>query len=121
MTEGKLYYQGKEYYPRRVVCITVVPSYVQPEYAIDDAVEAKLIDLVSGMGPNCQVSKFQWLVATDEPSGAIWQDLTHEGVENVFVFSAIVGSDWKFQCRPKCTDDEWEFDGLGAFLQKYVG
>ena len=121
MTEGKLHYQGKEYYPRRVVCITVVPSYVQPEYAIDDAVEAKLIDLVSGMGPNCQVSKFQWLVATDEPSGAIWQDLTHEGVENVFVFSALVGSDWKFQCRPKCTDDEWEFDGLGAFLQKYVG
>jgi hypothetical protein len=121
MAEGKLYYQGKEYYPRRVVCITVVPSYNQPEYAIDDALEVKLIDLLSGIGPNCQVSKFQWLVATNEPSGAIWQDLTHEGVKNVFVLSAIVGSDWKFQCHPKCTDDEWEFDGLAAFLQRHIG
>lgn len=69
----------------------------------------------------CQVSKFQWIVATDEPSGAIWQDLTHEGVQNVFVFSALVGMDWKFQCHPQCTDDEWEFDGLGAFLQRHVG
>ena len=88
---------------------------------MDDAIVAKLVDLVSGIGPNCQVSKFQWIVATDEPSGAIWQDLTHEGVENVFVFSALVGTDWKFQCRPQCTDDEWEFDGLGAFLQRHVG
>ncbi len=121
MADSTLQYQDKEYYPRRVVFITVVVSYSQSDYTIDDAIEVKLVDLVRSIGPNCRVSKFQWLVATDEPSGAIWQDLTHEGVENVFVLSAIVGSDWKFKCRPKCTDDEWEFDGLAAFLQRQIG
>jgi len=68
MADGKLQYQSREYYPRRVVFITVVPSYNQQAYAIGDAIVAKLVDLVSGIGPNCQVSKFQWIVPRTSPA-----------------------------------------------------
>jgi hypothetical protein len=120
VAEEQLRHQGAEYYPRRVVCVTVVPPYDKAEYAIDPNVEAKVVRLVTGLGHNCRVSKFQWLVATNEPCGGISQDLGHEGVENVFVFSALIGTDWKFWCKPRCNADEEEFDGVAAFLQLHA-
>ncbi len=120
MSENLLQYRGNCYHPRRVVCITVVPSYGQPEYAIDAQVEAKVIRLVGGVGPSCRVSRFQWFVATDEPCGAIQQDLAHEGIDNVFTFRLLLANDWRFWCKPRNETDEWEFDGLAAFLQKHL-
>lgn len=115
-------HQGKEYYPRRVVCITLVPSYDQPLYSIDKVVEAKIIEMMQGLGPYCRVSKHQWLVATDEPTGGISQDLEHDGITNVFVFAMLIESQWRFSCKPNCEIDEWEFDGLAAFFQqKLIG
>jgi len=121
MAEARLHHRGNEFHPRRVVCLTVVPSFAQTEYILDTAIETKVVKLVEGLGPNCRVSKFQWLVATGEACGAIVQDLGHEGVENVFVFSALVGADWTFWCKPKGKTDEWEFDGVAAFLQQQLG
>jgi hypothetical protein len=121
MAETRLHHGGSEYHPRRVVCLTIVPSFQQPDYSIETEVETKVIKLVEGLGPNCRVSKFQWLVATDEPCGAITQDLGHEGVENVFVYSALIATDWKFWCKPQGRADEWEFDGVAAFLQQQLG
>jgi hypothetical protein len=109
------------YLPRRIVCVTIVPAYGEAEYKLDPSIETKLITLLAALGPNCRVSKFQWLVATDEASGGISQDLVHEGVENVLVFSALVGTDWKFCCSPKGLADDWEFDGIGSFLQRQLG
>jgi hypothetical protein len=120
MSENLLQYRGNGYHRRRVVCITVVPPYDQPQYAVEDRAEAKVIRLIDGLGPNCRVSKFQWLVATDEPCGAILQDLSHEGVDNVLVFSVLIANDWKFWCKPRNETDEWEFDGLAAFLQQQL-
>jgi len=110
-----------DYHRWRVVCITVVPPYDQADYKLDPVVETKAVRLVTGLGPSCRVTKFQWLVATDEPCGGIAQDLTHEGVENVFVFSALIGAGWKFWCMPHGKTDEWEFDGVAAFLQQQLG
>ena len=121
MAKGRVRLEGKEYHRRRVVCLTVVPSFEQTAYVMAPAVEAKVVKLVEGLGPNCRVSKFQWLVATDEPCGAISQDLGHEGVENVLVFSVLVGTDWTFCCKPRGKADEWEFDGVAAFLQQQLG
>jgi hypothetical protein len=110
--------EGFEYHRTRVVCVTLVPCYEEKEYKIDAAIETKVDRLVTSLGPNCRVSKFQWMVATQEPCGAIAQDLDHEGIQNVFVFAALIGTDWKFCCKPLNAIDEWEFDGLGAFLQQ---
>jgi len=118
MDQQRWHYQNAEYHRNRVVCLTVIPPYAQAEYALDPAVEAKVVKLLDSVGQNCRVSKFQWLIATDEACGAIVQDLGHEGVENVLVFSALVGSDWKFWCNPRGEADEWEFDGVAAFLQR---
>ncbi len=120
MAEARFHHGGSEFHPHRVVCVTVVPSFDQTEYKLDAALEVKVVKLVEGLGPNCRVSKFQWLVATAEACGAITQDLGHEGVENVFVFSALVGTDWKFWCKPQGKADEWEFDGVAAFLQQHL-
>ena len=117
MPEAKLRHGDNDYHPQRVVCVTVLPSYDQADYRLDAAVEAKVVKLLTGLGPNCRVSKFQWLVATAEACGAITQDLGHEGLENVLVFSALIGTDWKFWCKPECKADEWEFDGVAVFLQ----
>jgi hypothetical protein len=112
---------NKKYHSRRVVCVTVVPPYNQALYAIDKGVEATVIELLQGLGPYCRVSKHQWLVATDEPCGGIRQELEHRGVENVFVFAVLLDSDWQFSCKPKSEIDEWEFDGIAAFLQQKLG
>ncbi len=116
-----LKYNGDAYLPRRIVCVTIVPAYGEAEYRLDPSIETKLITLLAGLGPTCRVSKLQWLVATVEPCDGISQDLVHEGVENVLVFSALVGADWKFCCCPKGLADDWEFDGVGAFLQQQLG
>jgi hypothetical protein len=121
MAARVLDHAGTEYHPRRVVCIIIVPSYDQPTYKIEPTVEAKVAKLVAGLGPSCRVSKFHWLVATEEPCGAITQDLGHGGVQNVFVFSLLVGTDWKFWCKPQGKIDEREFDGVAAFLQQQLG
>ena len=120
MSENLLQHRGASYHSRRVVCITVVPSYEQSQYVVEDHVETKVLRLIEGLGPNCRVSKFQWLIATDEPCGAILQDLSHEGVDNVLTFSMLIANDWKFWCRPSSETDEWEFDGLAAFLQQQL-
>jgi hypothetical protein len=117
MGEARLHQGAGEYYTRRVVSLTVIPSFDQTGYILDPTVEAKLIKLVANLGPNCRVTKFHWLIATDEACGGIIQDLNHEGVENVLVFSALVGTDWKFWCKPHGETDNWEFDGVGVFLQ----
>jgi hypothetical protein len=95
----------------------VVPPYDQADYKLDSVVETKAVKLVTGLGPCCQVTKFHWLVATDEPCGGIAQDLTHEGVGNVLVISSLIGADWKFWCKRRGKTDEWAFDCLAAFLQ----
>jgi hypothetical protein len=120
MSANLLQHHGTSYHLRRVVCITVVPSYDQSQYIVEDHVETKVRRLIEGLGPNCRVSKFQWLIATDEPCGAILQDLSHEGVDNVLTFSMLIATDWKFWCKPRNETDEWEFDGLGAFLQQQL-
>lgn len=119
--EHKIQHRGKEYHPRRVVCITVVPPYNQPLYAIDKGVEAKIIELLHGLGPYCRVSKHQWLVATDEPTGGIWQELEHSGMGNVLVFAMLLESGWRFSCKALSEIDEWEFDGIAAFFQRKLG
>ena len=55
-----------EYHPNRAVCVTIVPPYDQPDYAIDPAIETKVIRMMDGLGPNCRVSKFQWLGRVDK-------------------------------------------------------
>jgi hypothetical protein len=110
--------QSKKVYPQRVVCITLVPAYNQPLYTIDKGVEAKVIELLTGLGPYCRVSKHQWLVATNEPCGGIWQELEHTNAGNVLVFAFLMESEWKFSCNPNSEIDEWEFDGLAAFFQQ---
>jgi hypothetical protein len=121
MAKARLHHGGNDYHRRRVVCLTIVPSFTQAEYHLAPAVEAKVVKLVDGLGSNCRISKFQWLVATEEPCGAITQDLGHEGIENVLVFSALIGTDWKFWCKPQGNTDVWEFDGVAAFLQQHLG
>jgi hypothetical protein len=113
-------HRGVNYHPQRVVCVTIVPPYTKSEYEIDKAVEAKVVRLVNGLGENCRVCKFQWFVATDEPCGGITQDLGHEGVENVFVFSVLVGTDWQLWTKSQSVTDDWEFEGLAAFLQLHL-
>ena len=56
--------------------------------------------------------------ASGETCGAAAQDLRHEGVGTVLVFSALVGTDWEFWCKPQGKADGWEFDGVAAFLQQ---
>lgn len=48
-------------------------------------------------------------------------ELRLEGVKNVLVFSVLVGTDWTFCCKPRGKADEWEFDGVAAFLQHHLG
>jgi len=114
----RLQYGENTYEARRIICLTVILPYDQGEYDLDETIDAKVVKLIDGIGKNCRVSKFQWLVSTDEPCGAIVQDLSHEGVQNVFAFSALVGTDWRFQCRPQGETDASEFDGIAAFLQQ---
>lgn len=118
MAEARRLPDGQAYHAQRVVCLTLVPSFGQSAYTLDPAVEARVVKLVRYLGPHCRVNKFQWLVATDEPCGGIAQDLDHEGVPNVLVFSVRIAMDWTFRCKPLCTADEWEFDGVAAFLQQ---
>jgi hypothetical protein len=65
-----------------------------------------------------RTSLIEWQLVT---CGAIAQDLGHEGVENVLAFSTLVGTDWKLWCKPQSKADEWEFDGVAAFLQQHLG
>jgi hypothetical protein len=109
-----------DFYDRRAVCITVIPSYERTDYSIDERIKTKLEHTVASLGPYCQVSKFQWLVATDESCKAIVQDLSHEGVENVFVFAALIDKDWQFNCKLQSETDAMEFDGIAAFLQNHL-
>ncbi|MFN3152182.1 hypothetical protein [Bremerella sp.] len=121
MTRGRLKLDDREYHLQRIVCLTIVPSFEQVEYRLAPEVESTIVKQVEELGPNCRVSKFQWLIATAEPCGAITQDLGHQGIENVLVFSTLVGTDWKFWCKPQGEVDEWEFDGVAAFLQQQLG
>ena len=111
---------GKQYLPRHVVCVTVIPAYNQALHSIDKGIEAKISGLLEGLGPYCRVGKHQWLVATDESCGGIAQELEHAGADNLLVFGMLVDNDWKFSCKPKCEIDEWEFDGVGVFFQQKI-
>ena len=121
MAKTRLRRDGKEYHLRRVVCLTAVPSFEQIAYSLGPATEAKVVKFVGGLGPNCRISKFQWLVVTSESCETLALGLGEAGVKNVLVFSVLVGTDWRFWCTMQGKDDEWEFDGVAAFLQQQLG
>lgn len=108
---------GKKYWHQRVVCITVMPRYNQPLYVIDKGLEARIIEVCHALGTYCRVSKHQWFVKTDEPC-ALLENLLEDKTDNLLVYSMLLATDWEFTCRFGSQLDEWEFGGLGAFLQE---
>ena len=110
-------YGGHKFRGFRAVCITLVPPAAQTIYEIDSALEQSVSRFVQHLGPSCRISKFQWIVRTDAPSAAIWQDLHGTTSCNLLIFAFLPDVDFKFSTSPESALDEWDWDGVAAFLQ----
>ncbi len=110
-------YHGHKFRNFRAVCITVIPPTERPTFEIDSSLEDSITKLVAHLGPSCRVNRMQWIVKTDEPADAIWQDLHGVAKCNLLVFAFLPDANFKFSCLPESERDEWDFDGIAAFFQ----
>jgi len=117
MNENTIEYDGRTYRPFRSVCIAIIPPTDTQTVVVDPNVEESINRIVTQLGPGCRINRLQWIVKSDEPCAAIWQDIYGVTDCNLLVFAFLADADFKFSCKPQSALDEWDYDGIAAFFQ----
>ncbi|ADB15405.1 hypothetical protein Psta_0719 [Pirellula staleyi DSM 6068] len=114
------------FYPQRIVLIQIEPPHPPRGTPLSKAVGktgmiAPVESLVKLLGKHCRLSDYQWLVATNEPTQAIHQELVHAGLDNVLVMAMQIEIQWRCSCLDQSPMDQRMFGGVAHFFEELRG